>query len=179
MCPNRRTYLFDTPYVSITAFPAGILQPPFFGKLRPASQNYGGIGVVIGHEITHGFDNQGAQFDKDGNAINWWDEVTLEKYNAKTQCMVDQYGKFYAPNIDMYVNGQLTLGENIADNGGLRESFRAYRRYVDQLGHEEGRLPGLEKLTPNQLFFLGYANVRNHTITVYPIAFLGNDCDKV
>jgi predicted metalloendopeptidase len=156
---------FYSPQHNSITFPAGILQPPFFGKLRPASQNYGGIGVVIGHEITHGFDNQGAQFDKDGNAINWWDPVTLEKFNGKAQCMVDQYSKFYASNIDMFVNGQLTLGENIADNGGLRESFRAYRKYVAGLGKEEGRLPGLEYLTPNQLFFLGYANIWCESIT--------------
>jgi len=85
--------------------------------------------------------------------------VTLEKFNEKAQCIIDQYSQFYAPNVDMYVNGQLTQGENIADNGGLRESFRAYRKYVEGLGKEEGRLPGLEDLTPNQLFFLGYANV--------------------
>jgi predicted metalloendopeptidase len=156
---------FYSPQHNSITFPAGILQPPFFGKTRPASQNYGGIGVVIGHEITHGFDNQGSQFDKDGNAENWWDDITKEQYDLKTKCIVDQYSAFYLPSVDMNVNGELTQGENIADNGGVRESFKAYRHYVDELGREEGRLPGLEFLTPNQLFFLGYANIWCESIT--------------
>lgn len=73
---------------------------------------------MIGHEITHGFDNQGSQFDKDGNAENWWDDITKEKYDLKTQCVVDQYSAFYLPSVDMYVNGELTQGENIADTSG-------------------------------------------------------------
>ncbi|ODM97501.1 Neprilysin [Orchesella cincta] len=153
-----------SPELNSITFPAGILQPPFFGKLRPKSQNYGGIGVVIGHEITHGFDNQGAQFDKDGNFNNWWDDVTKVEYDARAQCMSDQYSGFFAEAAGLNVNGDLTLGENIADNGGLRESYRAYQKYVEENG-QEGRLPGLEHLSTNQLFFLGYANIWCESIT--------------
>jgi len=153
-----------SPELNSITFPAGILQPPFFGKLRPKSQNYGGIGVVIGHEITHGFDNQGAQFDKDGNAQNWWDNVTKVEYDKRAQCMSDQYSGFFAQAAGLNVNGDLTLGENIADNGGLRESYRAYQKYVEDNG-QEGRLPGLEHLSTNQLFFLGYANIWCESIT--------------
>jgi predicted metalloendopeptidase len=152
------------PELNSITFPAGILQPPFFGKLRPKSQNYGGIGVVIGHEITHGFDNQGAQFDKDGNAENWWDDKTKAEYDDRALCMSEQYSGFYAEAANMNVNGELTLGENIADNGGLRESYRAYQKYLADNG-PEGRLPGLEALSTNQLFFLGYANIWCESIT--------------
>ncbi|CAL8117982.1 unnamed protein product [Orchesella dallaii] len=153
-----------SPELNSITFPAGILQPPFFGKLRPKSQNYGGIGVVIGHEITHGFDNRGSQFDKDGNFQNWWDNVTKVEYDRRGQCMSDQYSGFFAEAAGLHVNGDLTLGENIADNGGLRESYRAYQKYVEDNG-EEGRLPGLEHLSPNQLFFIGYANIWCESMT--------------
>ncbi|CAL8073146.1 unnamed protein product [Orchesella dallaii] len=153
-----------SPEMNSITFPAGILQPPFFGKIRPKSQNYGGIGVVIGHEITHGFDNQGSQFDKDGNFQNWWDNVTKVEYDERAQCMSDQYSGFFAEAANLNVNGDLTLGENIADNGGLRESYRAYQKYIEDNG-PEGRLPGLEHLSTNQLFFLGYANIWCESIT--------------
>jgi len=94
------------------------------------------------------------------------DDATKENYEGRTKCIVDQYSAFYVPPpVDMYVNGELTQGENIADNGGLRESFKAYRKFVEQNGKEEGRLPGLEQLSPNQLFFLGYANIWCESIT--------------
>jgi len=85
--------------------------------------------------------------------------MTMDGFKEKAQCIIDQYSNFYVSNVDMCVNGELTKGENIGDNGGLRESFRAYRKYIEGRGEEEKRLPGLEELTPNQLFFLGYANV--------------------
>jgi len=117
------------------------------------------LNTLTGHEITHGFDVDGAYFDGNGNAENWWDNVTRERFEDKAKCMEDQYGNYCFPSINMCINGKITVGENIADNGGLRESFRAYRKYIERLGHEEARLPGLEILTPNQLFFISYANV--------------------
>ncbi|KAK3870388.1 hypothetical protein Pcinc_024381 [Petrolisthes cinctipes] len=128
-------------------FPAGILQSPFYRANTLQALNYGGIGQVIGHEITHGFDDQGKQNDKDGNAIPWWNNATLEAFSEKAQCIVDQYDNIRIPE-----------GENIADNGGLREALLAYLKYVNRTG-EEPRLPGLTDYTPIQLFFLSNANI--------------------
>lgn len=137
-------------------FPAGIFQPPFYQKDQPRSLNYGGIGVVIGHEITHGFDDQGRKFDKEGNMQEWWSTDIIRNFQAQAQCIVNQYGKFEIAG--EHVDGTNTLGENIADNGGLKQSFRAYRHWVKSRGKEEPRLPGVN-LTHNQLFFLGFAQV--------------------
>ncbi|CAG7836817.1 unnamed protein product [Allacma fusca] len=137
------------------AFPAGILQIPFYGYPLQ-SMNYGGIGAVIGHEITHAFDDEGAQSDEKGRLRNWWDPETLEKYSAKARCFVYQYGNYTVPELDhMPLNGINTQGENIADNGGLRQAFRGYKAYVKRHGQEQ-RLPGLN-FTPDQLFFIGFA----------------------
>lgn len=139
-------------------FPAGILQSPFYSKDRPKSMNYGGIGVVIGHEITHGFDDRGRQHDKDGNLIQWWSDEVISSFEKRTQCLINQYGNFTLPEADgLNVNGINTLGENIADNGGLKQSFRAYRRWVSQNGNEPS-LPGL-KYNHNQMFFISFAQV--------------------
>ncbi|XP_026669288.1 neprilysin-1-like, partial [Ceratina calcarata] len=105
-------------------FPAGILQPPFYSQHFPKSLNYGGIGVVIGHEITHGFDDKGRQFDKDGNMMQWWNNATVKAFRERAQCIVDQYSKYKLQEVDLYINGRMTQGENIADNGGLKQSFR-------------------------------------------------------
>jgi predicted metalloendopeptidase len=152
-------------YNSIT-FPAGILQPPFFKSGYPSFLNYGGIGVVIGHEITHGFDNSGRQFDALGNAFDWWTPETSENYDGKAKCIEDQYSsyKVMVEDVEMSVDGLLTLGENIADNGGLREAFIAYQKFVEENGIEQ-RLPGLEQFEPEQLFFMGYANIWCENIT--------------
>ncbi|MGE5185333.1 MAG: M13 family metallopeptidase [Acidobacteriota bacterium] len=114
------------PTANNTALPAGILQPPFFGQDRSVAANLGGIGMVIGHELTHGFDDQGAQFDADGNLKNWWTPEDKQKFDAKTTCVADQYSTFEAlPK--QFVNGKLTLGEDIADLGGVKLAFKAYR----------------------------------------------------
>ncbi|RUS80696.1 hypothetical protein EGW08_011519, partial [Elysia chlorotica] len=119
--------------------------------------NYGAIGVVIGHEITHGFDDRGSQYDKTGLLRNWWAQEDLAKFNEKRQCLVDQYGSFRDNAVAMNVSGINTQGENVADNGGLKESFRAYKKLVALKG--EGQpLPGLG-LTHDQLFFLSYAQM--------------------
>ena len=121
--------------------------------------NYGGIGAVIGHEITHAFDDQGSQFDKIGNLHNWWDTTTRTTFFEKTQCMIDQYSQYKVPETNLTLNGILTQGENIADNGGLKQAYRAYRRYIKKLGHEEKKLPGFESYTNDQIFYMSYAQV--------------------
>ena len=110
-------------------FPAGILQGIFFNQDRPSYLNYGGIGWVIGHEITHGFDDQGRQYDADGNLRNWWEPETFKEFLHKTTCIIGQYGNYTAPQVGMKLNGINTQGENIADNGGIKEAYRAYREY--------------------------------------------------
>ncbi|MBN3299200.1 PHEX endopeptidase, partial [Amia calva] len=143
-------------------FPAGELQKPFFwGSKYPRSLSYGAIGVIVGHELTHGFDNNGRKYDKDGNLDQWWSNTSISSFNEKTQCMIDQYNSYHWSEAGMNVRGKRTLAENIADNGGMREAFRAYRRWVEkeQNGREEPLLPGIG-LTNNQLFFLSYAHVR-------------------
>nr|HEX4314605.1 M13 family metallopeptidase [Kofleriaceae bacterium] len=109
-----------------TALPAGILQPPFFGADRGVAVNFGGIGAVIGHELTHGFDDQGSKFDADGNRVDWWSADDKSKFETKTQCVTDEYATFEAEP-KQYVNGKLTLGEDIADLGGVKIAYRAYQ----------------------------------------------------
>lgn len=138
-------------------FPAGILQGVFFSKERPNYLNFGAIGFVIGHEITHGFDDRGRQFDKDGNNVNWWEPETDNKFQERAQCIIDQYGNYTVPEADVQVNGINTQGENIADNGGIKEAYRAYRQWIIEHGAEDF-LPGL-KYTPTQLFWISAANV--------------------
>ncbi|XP_071945619.1 membrane metallo-endopeptidase-like 1 [Antedon mediterranea] len=139
-------------------FPAGILQPPFYNNKSPWYLNYGGIGAVIGHEITHGFDDRGRQYDKEGNLVQWWTDNSIEKFTEKKQCIVDQYDNYVMPENDMNLNGIQTQGENIADNGGLVESYKAYRSFVDSREKAEPLLPGLN-YTQDQLFFINYAQV--------------------
>ncbi|KAF4095774.1 hypothetical protein G5714_023377 [Onychostoma macrolepis] len=143
-------------------FPAGELQKPFFWGLDyPRSLSYGAIGVIVGHELTHGFDNNGRKYDKDGNLDQWWSNSSITRFTEKTQCMIDQYNSYHWKEAGLNVKGKRTLAENIADNGGIRESFRAYRRWIEKerAGVEEPLLPGVG-LTNNQLFFLSYAHVR-------------------
>ncbi|EEB19528.1 endothelin-converting enzyme, putative [Pediculus humanus corporis] len=148
---------FYNPNKNDIVFPAGILQPLFYSQHFPKSLNYGGIGVVIGHEITHGFDDKGRQFDKDGNMMQWWNNATIKAFRERTQCIIDQYSRYKLDEINLFVNGRMTQGENIADNGGLKQSFRAYKKWVAKHG-EEPLLPGIN-LTHDQLFFLNYAQI--------------------
>uniref|UniRef100_A0A8C1XIS5 Membrane metallo-endopeptidase-like 1 n=1 Tax=Cyprinus carpio TaxID=7962 RepID=A0A8C1XIS5_CYPCA len=139
-------------------FPAGILQPPFFSEKQLQALNFGGIGMVIGHEITHGFDDHGRNFDKDGNMYNWWSNYSAERFEDQSKCMVEQYGKFsWKLSGGQNVSGITTLGENIADNGGVRQAYKAYMKWVEREG-EEPRLPGLD-MDHKQLFFLNFAQV--------------------
>lgn len=123
------------------------MQPLFYSQHFPKSLNYGGIGVVIGHEITHGFDDKGLprnvfcmiiflsfifikgrQFDKDGNMMQWWNNATIEAFRERTQCIIDQYSKYKIDEVGLYMNGRMTQGENIADNGGLKQAFRVSKK---------------------------------------------------
>ncbi|XP_018592050.2 membrane metallo-endopeptidase-like 1 isoform X3 [Scleropages formosus] len=149
---------FYSPHRNQIVFPAGILQPPFFSKEQPQALNFGGIGMVIGHEITHGFDDNGRNFDKDGNMHNWWSNFSAERFKDQSQCMVYQYGNFsWKLAGGQNVSGINTLGENIADNGGVQQAYKAYLKWVEREG-EEPQLPGLD-LNYKQLFFLNFAQV--------------------
>lgn len=135
-------------------FPAGILQFPFFDNDADDAINYGGIGAVIGHEISHGFDDQGAKFDKDGNLKNWWTESDTKKFEAKTNMIVEQFNNYKVLDT-LRVNGKLTLGENIADLGGLSVAYDAFKTYSPQ-GKSDGTIDGF---TADQRFFLSWAQV--------------------
>jgi len=136
-------------------FPAGILQPPFFHKDFPAAMNYGGIGGVIGHELTHGFDDQGRKFAPDGRLREWWEPEVAERFEERAQCVADFYSDFeVAPGAK--VNGQLTLGENIADIGGVKEAYQAYEAWEERNGAPE---PLVDGLTDDQLFFVSWSQV--------------------
>ncbi|MFI5358375.1 MAG: M13 family metallopeptidase, partial [Opitutales bacterium] len=134
-------------------FPAGILQPPFFDFTLDDAVNYGGIGAVIGHEITHGFDDQGRHYDADGNLSEWWTEKDAAEFKARAQKVVDQFNSYEVlPGV--HVNGELTLGENIADLGGVSLAYEALERSL--VGKERKLIDGL---TPEQRFFLSWAQV--------------------
>jgi membrane metallo-endopeptidase-like protein 1 len=148
---------FYSPNTNEIIFPAGILQPVFYNKHFPRSMNYGGIGVVIGHEITHGFDDRGRLYDKLGNIRQWWDNATIVKFEEKAQCIEDQYSNYVLDQISMRINGRSTKGENIADNGGLKQAYRAYKKY-EKFHPIPQQLPGVN-LTQDQLFFLNYAQI--------------------
>ncbi|XP_028166516.1 neprilysin-4-like [Ostrinia furnacalis] len=137
--------------------PMVMLQHPFF-DLGLDSLNYGSLGTVLGHEITHGFDNFGRKFDKNGNFLPWWSNETVESFINMTQCFVDQYSSFRLPELGEHIDGKKTLGENIADNGGVREALAAFKHHLRKTGPEE-KLPGFEHMTSEQLFFLSYGNL--------------------
>lgn len=152
MSPQTVNAYYD-PSSNEICFPAGILQPPFFDPEADDAINYGAIGVVIGHEMTHGFDDQGRGYDKDGNLVNWWTDADAEAFNALADKLVAQFDEIEVlPGLK--ANGRLTLGENIADQGGLRVAHTAYH---NSLGDSEGE--SIDGFTPDQRFYLGYANV--------------------
>ena len=144
---------YYNPTTNEICFPAAILQPPFFDMNADDAMNYGAIGVVIGHEMTHGFDDQGRQYDKDGNLKDWWTEEDAKKFEERAQVMVNFFDSIeVAPGV--HANGSLTLGENIADHGGLQVSFQAFKNAT-----EAAPLEIVDGFTPEQRFFLAYANV--------------------
>lgn len=141
------------PTTNEICFPAGILQPPFYNSNADDPVNYGAIGVVIGHEMTHGFDDQGRNYDKDGNMINWWTDEDAEKFNKATRVLVDQFNKIeVAPGV--HANGENTLGENIADQGGLLVAHLAMQKAL-----EGKKVEKIDGFTPDQRFYIAYARV--------------------
>jgi putative endopeptidase len=140
-------------------FPAAIMQPPFFDPAADEAVNYGAIGAVIGHEFSHGFDDQGSKFDANGNMNEWWTSEDREKFNARTRKLVDQYNQFLVED-GVAVNGELTLGENIADFAGLTIAYDAYQIYLKS--HKREVIDGL---TPEQRFFIGFAQVWKNNAT--------------
>ncbi len=144
---------YYNPSTNEICFPAGILQYPFFDMQADDAFNYGAIGVVIGHEMTHGFDDQGCQFDKDGNLKNWWTAEDKKQFDARAKVMADYFESIeVAPGV--HGNGKFTLGENIADHGGLQVSYQAFKNAT-----KDAPLKSLLGLTPEQRFFISYANV--------------------
>lgn len=144
---------YYNPSFNEIVFPAGILQPPFYFQNGDDAVNYGGIGYVIGHEMTHGFDDQGSQYDKDGNLKNWWTPEDKERYKAITKKVIDEYNSFVVLD-SVHVNGQLTLGENMADIGGLAIAYAAFKMTSQGKSNEK-----IDGLTPDQRFFMSCAQV--------------------
>lgn len=144
---------YYNPSTNEICFPAGILQPPFFDVNADDASNYGAIGVVIGHEMTHGFDDQGRNFDQNGNMKDWWKSSDAKKFEALTNILVAQYDSIKVLG-DTHANGRFTLGENIADHGGLNISYTAFKKTPQGQSVET-----IDGLTPDQRFFLGYAGV--------------------
>jgi putative endopeptidase len=163
MTPPTVNAYYDPAFNEIV-LPAGILQPPMFDKNRDEAYSYGAIGRVIGHELTHGFDDEGRQFDGDGNLTDWWTPADGKAFDERASCIATQYSG-YSPVDDgngkpLYLNGKLTLGENVADNGGLRFAYAAYFK------SQEGKEPKIvDGFTPEQRVFLGYAISRCENVT--------------
>lgn len=157
---------YYNPSTNEICFPAAILQPPFFNMEADDAANYGAIGVVIGHEMTHGFDDQGRQFDKDGNLTDWWAPGDADRFKERAQVMVDFFNKIEVlPGLQ--ANGELTLGENLADHGGLNVAYLAFQNAT-----KDASLGVVDGFTPEQRFFLAYAtlwagNIRDEQIRVY------------
>jgi putative endopeptidase len=150
--PSTVTAYYNPSYNEIV-FPAGILQFPYFDFGADDAINYGGIGMVIGHELTHAFDDQGAQYDKDGNVKNWWTKEDYEKFRAKTQRVIDLYNTFTVLDT-VHIKGALTVGENAADNGGIAIAYEAFK--MTPQGHDTTKIDGF---TPDQRFYLSIARI--------------------
>ncbi|KAA8593720.1 hypothetical protein FQN60_004554 [Etheostoma spectabile] len=155
LLPPQALNAYYLPNKNQMVFPAGILQPTLYNPEFPQSLNYGGIGAIIGHELTHGYDDWGGQYDRHGNLKQWWTEESYRKFQKKAECIVKLYDNFTVYN--QRVNGRLTLGENIADMGGLKLSYYAYQKWVREHGPERP-LPGL-KYTHEQLVFIAFAQL--------------------
>ena len=155
--PTVNAYYSST--MNEIVFPAGILQPPFFDAKADDAVNYGGIGAVIGHEMGHGFDDSGSQFDADGNLKNWWTDADRAAYKARTDLLITQFDT-YEPLPGEHINGQLTLGENIGDLGGLRIAYSALQKALVQ----KGRPAAIDGFNPEQRFFLNWAQVWRNNI---------------
>jgi putative endopeptidase len=154
MTPETVNAYFN-PEQNEIVFPAGILQPPFFDVTMDDAVNYGAIGVVIGHEMTHGYDDQGRKFDADGDLNDWWTEADAKAFEARAQLVVDEYDGFEVlPGL--HVNGKLTLGENLADLGGVHIAYEALER---DLARHPSKRRTIDGFTPEQRFFISFAQV--------------------
>ena len=153
--PAQMVNAYYNPTSNEICFPAAILQPPFFDLNADAAANYGAIGVVIGHEMTHGFDDQGRLYTKEGNLENWWTDADAEGFKKPCDAMVEYFNTLWVIPDDLHANGTLTLGENLADHGGLNIAYNAFQMWQK----ENGRLKDDNGFTPEQRFFLAYANV--------------------
>jgi putative endopeptidase len=149
---------YYNPTMNEIVFPAGILQPPFFDAKADDATNYGGIGAVIGHEMTHGFDDEGRQIDAQGNLTDWWTPESAKRFNERAAAIVRQFNGYVAID-DLHINGELTQGENIADLGGIKIAFAALQKTL--IGHPKDEIDGF---TPEQRFFLSWATVWHATI---------------
>jgi endothelin-converting enzyme/putative endopeptidase len=144
---------YYSPSMNDINFPAGMLQPPFYSNRIDDAVNYGGIGAVIGHELTHGFDDSGSQFDANGNLSNWWTEADRKAFDGREECFVKEYGNFIATD-NVHLNGKLTLGENTADNGGLRIALMALLDVLDGK-----KIQPIDGYTPEQRLFISWGQV--------------------
>ena len=154
MTPETVNAYFN-PSMNEIVFPAGILQPPFFDVTKDDAVNYGAIGVVIGHEMTHGYDDEGRKFDADGNLNDWWTAADAKAFDDRAQLVVNEYDAF-SPLPGQHVNGKLTLGENLADLGGVNIAYEALER---DLAKNPARRKNLDGFTPEQRFFISYAQI--------------------
>jgi predicted metalloendopeptidase len=154
MTPPTVNAYYNPPENNIN-FPAGILQPPFYYKGGDEAVNYGAIGAVVGHELTHGFDDSGRQYDGEGNVRDWWTAEDAAEFKKRADCFVNEYGNFVAVG-DVKLNGRLTLGENGADNGGIR---LAYMALIDSLAKHTVSNEKVEGFTPEQRLFIGFAQI--------------------
>lgn len=155
---------YYNPTMNEIVFPAGILQPPFFDPEVDDAVNYGAIGVVIGHEITHGFDDQGRLFNKEGNLAEWWTKDDAERFNAQTALLVDHYNTF-EPTPGYHIDGKLTLGENLADYGGLTIALQAYKLAAAEKAAQGQEAEAVDGFRPMERFFLSYARVWRNVCT--------------
>jgi len=154
MSPQTVNAYFN-PFNNEIVFPAAILQPPFYDYKADEAVNYGGIGAVIGHEISHAFDDSGSRFDADGNLVNWWTEKDLEEFKKRGEALADQYSKIQVLKDSVFINGNFTLGENIGDLGGVLGAYDGLQKYYA----ENGRPENIDGFTPEQRFFMSWATV--------------------
>ncbi|KAI6190377.1 Peptidase family M13 [Aphelenchoides bicaudatus] len=131
---------------------SAIAQSPLFDPKMPASISYGGLGFIVGHELTHSFDNDGSKYDEQGRKKEWFDSKSKAEFLKRSDCFVKQYGKLREKGVQKRVNGNKTLGENIADNGGIKAAFRAYQKHLKSKGDK--RVPGYSRYTNEQAFFI-------------------------
>ncbi|VDK42045.1 unnamed protein product [Anisakis simplex] len=159
---------YYAPNLNEMIFPAGIMQFPFMSVGVPNYITYAMVGAVVGHEVSHAFDDQGGRYDKVGNLNDWWDGQTANKFYEKTECFIKQYEAVKVEEVGVHLNGRLSVGENIADNGGVKTALMAYKSWIKNTTSTEASLPGFQNFTSEQMFFLAYANVSFVLLSLRP-----------